>query len=386
MNARLNDALPLALRVGSDIYVADVVMERMGQRLPVQPTEESVKEIEKLSKTLTEKMFASVMGQTVVTREEPRNLDFSEGFNGWMFIGFPKEASTYQMDESMQRGGKRSLLIATEEGQALGMASLQHEGFLADHYLGKRLRMSAYMKTDDVKQVTMGVELNGTKDTSHLKQFLAPTIRGTTEWTRHEIVFDVASNISLIKFTFRMMGKGRMWLSTVRLEDVDTSIPLTKDYGTSLALSDEPQNMQFAYNLAHWQLWGSHPQDYSCGVDSMIKSDVSPCGSIKANVSTPRGYGILRQMVRSKLYKGKYVQLIGSIKTYGIENRASLYLQLDGAGADQVLEKQLQNTGEWEQLEVTMFVPEQGVALLRFGIILYGKGQVWLDNVQLEPV
>lgn len=48
--------------------------------------------------------------------------------------------------------------------------------------------------------------------------------------------------------------------------------------------------------------------------------------------------------------------------------------------------KQLQDAADWSLCEVSIPIPEQGVEMIRFGVILYGKGQVWLDDVQLEAV
>jgi hypothetical protein len=78
--------------------------------------------------------------------------------------------------------------------------------------------------------------------------------------------------------------------------------------------------------------------------------------------------------------------LRSTIKAAGIENQASLYLQLDGAGINEIREKQVRDIADWSQCEVSMPVPEHGIGPIRFGVILHGKGQVWLDNVQLEAI
>jgi RNA polymerase sigma factor (sigma-70 family) len=149
LKARLNDAILLALRLKSEMYVADTVMEKLGQKLPEQT--QVTEQIDILSKTLTDKMLTGFAGQTVVTRKEPRNLDFADGLHGWWFIGFPKEMSTYQIDQTVKQSGKGSLLIISQDAQpqSISMASLHHEGFLADNYFGKRLCLRTSIKTDD---------------------------------------------------------------------------------------------------------------------------------------------------------------------------------------------------------------------------------------------
>ena len=383
LKARLNDAIPLALRLHSDLYVADAVMEKLGQKLPTQTKMSD--QIDTMSKALTDKMYTGMMGQTVVTRKEPRNLDFSDGLHGWWFIGFPKDASTYQIDQAIKRNAKGSLLITNQDAQPMISAFLNHEGFLADNYLGKRLRLHAYAKTDDVKHVTVVVELNGSREALRLRSVSTPIIRGTTDWTKYEIIFDVPNDTAFIKFSLHMMGAGQVWLDKIDFEEVDSSMPLTEDAGPRIPFPEEPQNTHFAHNLAHWDLWGSYPQDYACGIDTAVGINGTACGYIKSSVSAPRGHGIWRQTIRSKRYHGHYVRLIGNIKTADVE-KASLYMQLDGIGNDEFREKSLRGTTDWSEQSVMVFVPEQRGGMIRFGIILHGKGQVWLDNVRLEVV
>jgi len=384
LKARLNDAIPLALRLKSELYVADTVMEKLGQKLPAQT--EVTDQIDILSKALTNKMYTGFMGQTVVTRKEPRNLDFSDGLHGWWFLGFPKETNTYQIDHTVKRREKGSLLISNQDAQPLSSASLSHEGFLADNYLGKRLRMYACLKTEDVKHVMVSIEVNGSKEARRLRQVSTPAIRGTHDWTEYEIVFDVPNDTTLIKFALHMMGAGRVWLDRVDFEVVDSSVLLTEDAGPRVPFPEEPQNTHFAHNLAHWDLWGSYPQDYMCGIDTKVGADGATCGYIKSSAPVPRGYGILRQTLRSTCYHGHYVRLRCNIKTLDVENKASLYIQLDGSGSNELREKTLQDTMDWSEQDVVLFVPEQIGGMIRFGITLYGKGQVWLDNVRFETV
>lgn len=384
LKARLNDAILLALRLKSELYVADNVMEKLGQKLPEQT--QVTDQIATLSKDLTDKMYTGFMGQTVVTRKEPRNLDFSDGLHGWRFIGFPKETSTYQIDQTIKRREKGSLLISNQDAQPLSTASLHHEGFLADNYLGKRLHMHTYIKTEDVKHVMVSIEINGSKEALRLRQVSLPPIRGTNDWAEYEIVFDVPNDTALLKFALLMMGEGRVWLDKVDFEVVDNSVPLTEIAGPRIPFPEEPQNTHFVYNLAHWDLWGSYPQDYTCGIDTKAGINGATCGYIKSSALIPRGYGILRQTLRSNRYHGHYVRLRSNIKTLAVENQASLYIQLDGIGNNEAREKTFQGTMDWSEQDVTLFVPEQRGGMLRFGVILHGKGQVWLDNVRLEIV
>jgi hypothetical protein len=48
-------------------------------------------------------------------------------------------------------------------------------------------------------------------------------------------------------------------------------------------------------------------------------------------------------------------------------------------------ERLIQGTNDWTPFEVELDIPE-GELFIRFGILLRGKGQIWLTTVHLEPV
>ena len=183
-----------------------------------------------------------------------------------------------------------------------------------------------------------------------------------------------------------MMGAGRVWLDKVDFEVVDSSVPLTEDTGPRVPFPEEPQNMHFAHNLAHWDLHGNFLQDYTCGIDTNTAVDGATSAYIKSSVPAPRGYGILRQTLRSKRYHGHYVRLSCNIKMLAVENQGSLYIQLDGIGNNELREKTFQGTTNWSEQDVTLFVPDQTEGMIRFGIMLHGKGQIWLNNARFELI
>ena len=45
----------------------------------------------------------------------------------------------------------------------------------------------------------------------------------------------------------------------------------------------------------------------------------------------------------------------------------------------------VQGTHDWMRYEATIPVAEEA-SFIRFGLVLYGKGQIWLANAQLEVI
>jgi hypothetical protein len=62
----------------------------------------------------------------------------------------------------------------------------------------------------------------------------------------------------------------------------------------------------------------------------------------------------------------------------------------DGKGnysvARDLMRTPVKGTTDWKQLEVVLDVPREGAAQIRFGVMLAGKGRVWVDDFQFEVV
>lgn len=121
-----------------------------------------------------------------------------------------------------------------------GFGTLMQQ-FSAEHYLGKRIRFSALVKTEDAQDwagLWMRVD-NGPKmlafDNMQDRQ-----IRGTTNWRRYDVILDVPANATGIFFGVLLSGSGEVWLNDAQIQAVDHDVMPT---GTKT--SDEPVNLDF---------------------------------------------------------------------------------------------------------------------------------------------
>ena len=64
-------------------------------------------------------------------------------------------------------------------------------------------------------------------DTHILDNMEDRPIQGTTEWRTHEVVLDVPEQSRAIAFGCLLVGKGQLWLSDVRFEEVGRDVPTT---------------------------------------------------------------------------------------------------------------------------------------------------------------
>ena len=92
--------------------------------------------------------------------------------------------------------------------------------FKADDYRGKTIRMSAYVRTDQAGEACVWMRIDGFKPAIRFDNMEARPIRGTTDWQRYEITFDVPHESLMIFFGALMVGKGQMWVDNFEFEIV----------------------------------------------------------------------------------------------------------------------------------------------------------------------
>jgi AraC-like DNA-binding protein len=141
-----------------------------------------------------------------------------------------------------------------------------------------------------------------------------------------------------------------------------------------------------------WIVTGSTPEKYSVGLDSEIYHMGSRSATIRSLTDEFQNgdFGTLMQQISAKNYVGKRVSFSGFVKTKEVEGWCGLWFRIDAflgvtLKLDNMQGRPITGTTEWNHYSCVLDVPSDG-AILNFGILLYGKGQVWLDNVSLQEV
>ncbi len=156
------------------------------------------------------------------------------------------------------------------------------------------------------------------------------------------------------------------------------------------SVQKEANNLDFAKGIRGWSLTGDAPQDYIYGIDPALRLNGKACAYLKSRVGPSVGFGTLAQSFQGIEYRGKRLRLSGLVKAQGVEQRAGLWMRVDNDSGehlsfDNMGGRPIHGTVETKQYEVVLDVPTEGVGIY-FGIVLVGKGQVWLSNVQFEIV
>ncbi len=106
---------------------------------------------------------------------------------------------------------------------------------------------------------------------------------------------------------------------------------------------------------------------------------------LRSTVADASVLATLRQTIKADDYRGKHLRFSGEVKVEQVEQQAGLYIRTNRRDERLRPENVVQGTHNWMRYEATVPVAEDA-PFIRFGLVLYGKGQIWLTNAQLEVI
>ncbi|MFA6210024.1 MAG: hypothetical protein WC714_11425 [Candidatus Obscuribacterales bacterium] len=205
----------------------------------------------KLKKNSESRTTANKTGLTA----EPLNLDFEDGEYGsksgahrlpigWMASGSNPDIYKMCVDDATKfAGGKCALIASRREGQR-GFGTLM-QMVHADFCLGKKMRLSAQIKSEDVSWAALWMRIDG-EDSEVLgfDNMQKNPIKGTTDWNYYECVLDVPPGAKAVAFGVLLSGEGKVWFSKVALETASDDVEVT-DTKEDIQERLQPVNMCF---------------------------------------------------------------------------------------------------------------------------------------------
>jgi hypothetical protein len=170
------------------------------------------------------------------------NLDAEgEGPAPWFVTGSAQADYALQPVSDVVHGGKRALHLFPKTAVPPGYGvALQHVS--PKPWLGKRLRISAFIQTDNV--VARGdfwaraQGADSPPDGPGLS-WATTALRPTSAWARYELVLDIPLTAVALQFGAGIQGPGRLWIDDVTIETVSLTTPLAPELPTT------PRNASF---------------------------------------------------------------------------------------------------------------------------------------------
>jgi len=143
--------------------------------------------------------------------------------------------------------------------------------------------------------------------------------------------------------------------------------------------------------INEWFKAGSKPDLYEIGKDESVKYNEVPSYYLKSIAEVKEGFGTIMKYIEPGEYIGKRAKLTGIIKSENINNRAGMWMRVDGPDPDKSLQfdnmgdRPIKGTNDWTKYEIVLDVPENSAGIA-YGVLISGDGQVWLGNLSFEVV
>ncbi|MFC5681557.1 OmpH family outer membrane protein [Flavobacterium sp. MAHUQ-51] len=173
-------------------------------------------------------LFAVIVLVAMTTVLNAQNKGSYKQVLDWNY--WQPESPNYEMnsEKSAQFDSQDILTIKSVKSQIKDFGTLM-KTIKSDSYLGKTLKMTAYVKSDKVKSwagLWMRVDYYSTNVLAFDNMERRP-IKGTNDWTKYEVVLFVPDEATSISYGVLLSGTGQIWFKDVKLEIVDDSVPET---------------------------------------------------------------------------------------------------------------------------------------------------------------
>ncbi len=172
---------------------------------------------------------------------------------GWIIAGDSPQKYEMGIDKGAGQDGKNVGTIKSIEQSITGFGTLMQE-CKAGMYAGKKIKMSGIVKSANVTNwagLWFRVDQAGSTKPLAFDNMQDRPIKGTTGWTKYEIVLDVPSNASILAYGALLSGTGQVWFDNITFEVVGVAVKSTGSVnGKKLDyIQDIPTNLDFEKGL-----------------------------------------------------------------------------------------------------------------------------------------
>jgi len=148
----------------------------------------------------------------------------------WFKAGSDPEKYDMGIDKGGGENGKNVATIKSKEEKIKGFGTLMQTS-VPGKYLGKRVRMTGSMRSDNVgKWAGFWFRVDGKESDKKPLAFdnmQKRSVEGTTGWKKYELVLDVPNEASAIAYGALLSGTGQIWFDNISFEIVDDKVKTT---------------------------------------------------------------------------------------------------------------------------------------------------------------
>ena len=177
--------------------------------------------------------------------------------NAWFPAGYSPELYEMGIDRRVFHSGTASGYIGSKTAAEGGDWATLMQRIRADEYRGRRVRLSAFIKSESVREgAHLWLRVDALGGIRAFDAMQRRPIRGTTDWRKYELVLDVPGDSIGISFGLLLIGqRAKAWIDDLDFEVVTAKVPITGLSqtalresgwaGAAMTIPDRPANLGF---------------------------------------------------------------------------------------------------------------------------------------------
>jgi len=165
--------------------------------------------------------------------------------HGWFLAGTKPANYTTGVDRDSIFQGRPSAFLKSKPSATEGFGTLM-QSFSAEQYLGKRVRLTAFVKSERVNNwAGLWMRVDKDKVGVAFDNMMDRPIKGTNDWRSYSVVLDVPQDATAIFFGILLEQGGEVWLNSTQFEVVGPEVPTTQNSLGGLPQPKTPKNLNF---------------------------------------------------------------------------------------------------------------------------------------------
>ncbi len=289
---------------------------------------------------------------------------------------FPSNFPDYTggIDENVRRGSGAAAFVrsAAIEPKAAGGAI----GKLLDAkpYRGKRVRLNAYLKSEDVsQQASMVLWVADADDFATAQDDMGGHwLVGSNDWKKYDIVCDVSPEATTIAVQGYIRGTGALFIDDIHLDVVGKDVPLNDDH--------------------RWRSWTFFPSKYATTLDKDEQRNGHPTICVSCPSAERNDWNTYDHTLGDiTALRGKRLKFSAMIKSQDVAINAGPLIRIVGKDNstakrdEQFAHRPVKGSVGWMHYATFINVPADAKGM-SYGITINGAGTIWFDDLKLEIV
>lgn len=173
-------------------------------------------------------LFTIIMLVAMATKLNAQNKDSYKHILDWTYWQAEPEKYEMNLQKNPESSDQNIFTIKSVQSKINGFGTLM-KTTKTDLYLGKTVKMTGFVKSEKVKSwagLWMRVDYYHARVLAFDNMERRP-IKGSTDWTKYEVVLFVPAEATSISYGVLLDGTGQVWFKDVKLEVVDDTVPET---------------------------------------------------------------------------------------------------------------------------------------------------------------